>query len=267
MFVNGVHLNIKKTGSGPPILALHGFAGNMSTWDNFVEEARTSYAVITIDLLGHGASDCPVDVERYSPEHTIADIATALRKLRISRPCLLGYSMGGRLALLAAVSHPSMPRCLILEGASPGLESPSARKRRMRRDTFLARMIMEEGVETFSSYWEKRPLFKSQRSLPLSIRKRIREERVRNNPVGLANTLRAANPGAQPPVHKLLPKLKIPVLCIVGEHDYKFKAIATAMCGELPHGRLVVIQGAGHAVHIEKPREFNRAVFDFLREI
>jgi 2-succinyl-6-hydroxy-2,4-cyclohexadiene-1-carboxylate synthase len=264
--VNGVNLNVKKTGSGPPVVALHGFGGNRFTWAEFAQEAQNEYTVITIDLLGHGDSDSPIAYERYSLEHSVADITAVLEKLGVSRACWLGYSMGGRIALAAATSNPSMCQCLVLEGASPGLIARDARARRKRNDEALASLIMKEGVEAFVNYWERRPLFDSQRSLPRSVREGIRTQRLRNNPIGLANTLRAASPGVQPPLHKLLRKLRIPVLCVAGQYDHKFTGIAREMCGKLRYGKLAIIPGAGHATHIEKPREFNTLVLAFLGE-
>jgi 2-succinyl-6-hydroxy-2,4-cyclohexadiene-1-carboxylate synthase len=267
VIVNGVNINAKKTGSGPPVVALHGFAGNMSTWSSFVQQAKHHYTVITIDLLGHGRSDSPKDYRRYSPKNSIADTMAVLEKFQVAQPSWLGYSMGGRLALLAASSNPESCRSLILEGASPGLLAPNARIQRRKRDAALARHIIREGVGAFSNYWEQQPLFASQRSLPRSIRERIRRQRLGNSAIGLANTLRAANPGAQPPVHNSLSKLKTPVLCIVGEYDHKYRSIARQMCSKLPHGQVAIIPRAGHAPHIERSREFNRVVLKFLNEI
>lgn len=264
MLVNGVNLNLKTTGSGPGVVALHGFAGNMSTWTQFVCSARKQYTVITIDLLGHGRSESPRTRERYRVERSIADIATALKQLNVARPCWMGYSLGGRIALAAAALSPESCGALVLEGASPGLNSTAERRARRRRDEALARLIMKEGVNTFTDYWGRQPLFESQKFLPPSVRRRIREQRVRSKPLGLANTLRAANPGVQPPVSTLLPKIKVPVLCIVGEYDHKFITLGKEMCKKLPNGRLKIIPRAGHAPHIEKPREFNTTVLSFL---
>lgn len=267
MLVNGVNLKVNVAGSGPAVVALHGFAGNMSTWADFVYEARREYTVITIDLLGHGGSDSPSNPDRYLAERSGADIATVLDRLGVTRACWLGYSMGGRIALLTATLMPDRFRCLVLESASPGLISPDERARRTKSDDALARLITEEGVEAFSNYWEQQPLFASQRLLPHRVQERIRNQRFRNNPMGLANTLRATGSGIQRPVHKALPSLKIPVLCIAGEYDNKFRAIAKDVCGKLPNGRLSIILGAGHAPHMEKPREFNTVVLAFLREL
>lgn len=267
MLVNGVNLNVKTTGSGPGIVALHGFAGNMSTWAQFIRAAKRKYTVITIDLLGHGRSDTPRSRERYRVEHSIADIATALKQLNISPPYWLGYSMGGRIALAAAALAPESCSGLVLEGASPGLTSRTERAERRRRDQAIARLIMKEGVDAFTDYWEKQPLFDSQKSLPPSVRKKIRVQRRESNPLGLANTLRAANPGVQPPLTKLLPKIRAPVLCVVGEYDSKFVAMGKEMCRKLPNGRLKIVPHAGHAPHIERPREFNRIVLSFLSRL
>ncbi len=267
MLVNGVNLNVKVTGSGPAVVALHGFAGSMFTWTEFVQETRKEYTVITIDLLGHGGSDSPSDPERYSVEHSIADIAAVLDKLGVSGACWLGYSMGGRIALASAALMPNECGCLVLEGASPGLISPKERARRKRSDEALARLIIEEGVEAFLNYWQQQPLFASQKLLPREVQERIRNQRLRNNPTGLANTLRAASPGVQPPVHESLPTLKIPVLCIAGEYDHKFSAIAKEMCSKLRNGHLSIIPGVGHTPHVEKPQEFNRVVLDFLDKL
>jgi 2-succinyl-6-hydroxy-2,4-cyclohexadiene-1-carboxylate synthase len=266
VLVNGVNLNVKKVGSGPPIVALHGFTGSMSTWTEFARAAKKEFTLITIDLLGHGDSDIPLALERYRLEHSIADTSAVLEKLGVSRACWLGYSLGGRIALAAAALNPSKCRCLVLEGASPGLLSSRARARRKKADEALAFSIRRKGVEAFVNYWEQLSLFDSQRSLPLKVREHIRKQRLRNSPIGLANTLRAANPGVQPPIHRLLTRLKFPVLCIAGEYDNKFRAIATQMCNKMPNGQLSIIRGAGHATHIEKPREFNKVVLNFLRE-
>ncbi len=267
MLVNGVNLNVRTVGSGPAVVALHGFAGNVSTWSEFVSEAQKKYTVITIDLLGHGDSDAPAVVSRYQMERTIDDIAAAIHDLGFSQGCWLGYSMGGRVALAAAALLPNVCSSLVIEGASPGLLSPEARARRQRNDEALADLILNEGIEAFTKHWAEQPLFGSQKSVPSDIQDRIRTQRLTSNPTGLANTLRAAGSGVQPPLHKFLPTIKIPVLCIAGEYDKKFTIIGRRMCNKLPNGRLGIVPGAGHAAHLEKPREFNRVVLAFLDEM
>jgi len=266
VLVNGVQLNVKIVGSGPPVVALHGFTGDMSTWSEFVPEAQKKYTVITVDLLGHGGSDAPTALERYRMENVVGDVAAAIRQTGFSEACWLGYSMGGRVALAAAALVPTACHSLVLEGASPGLRAPNARARRRGKDEALASLILKEGIEAFTNYWSEQPLFNTQKLLPPHIQHRIRSQRLKNNSIGLANTLRAAGAGAQSSLHESLGSLSIPVLCIAGEYDRKFTVIARRMCSKLPNGRLAIIPGAGHATHLEKPRDFNRVVLAFLDE-
>jgi len=266
VLVNEVNLNVKSVGSGPAILALHGFSGSMSTWSEFVKEAQKEYTIITVDLLGHGGSDAPNDPKRYGVKCSIADLAAVLDKSDVSRACWLGYSMGGRIALGAAALMPDKCGCLVLEGASPGITGPKQRAERKRSDEALARLIMKKGVEVFSKYWEQQPIFASQKLLPREVQEQIRSQRLSNNPTGLANTLRAASSGVQPPFHKSLPEIRIPVLCVAGEYDYKFTTIAKEMCSKLPNGHISIIPHVGHAPHIEQPQEFNSVVLGFIRQ-
>lgn len=264
VLVNGVHLGITVAGSGPAVVALHGFAGDMSTWSGLVDELKQEYTVLLVDLLGHGASDCPREPARYSMERSVSDLMALLDHIGVSQAGWLGYSMGGRLALLAATTMPERAACLILEGASPGLTEPKERAERAKTDQALADFIEEKGAEAFVDYWERLPLFASQRDLPREIRTFIREQRLRQNPLGLANTLRGASAGVQTPVGERLSSLHIPALCIVGEKDDKFRAIGEEMCKLLPDGRLSLIPGAGHCAHVERPHEFNQTVLGFL---
>ena len=266
MQVNGVNLNVKAVGSGPAIVALHGFTGDMSTWSEFVPEAEKKYTVITIDLLGHGSSEAPRTPERYRIEQTLDDIASVIHELGFPKACWLGYSMGGRIALAAAAMIPNVCHSLILEGASPGLRSTNARVLRQSKDEALADFILKEGVAAFVDTWTEQPLFKTQKSLPAYVQDRIRNQRLRNNPTGLANTLRVAGLGTQPSIHEILPRISIPVLCIAGEYDHKFATIARKMCHKLQNGRFEIIPGAGHATHLERPWDFNRVVLEFLSE-
>lgn len=262
--VNGVRLNVEVEGSGPVVVALHGFTGSVATWETFVAAASRDSTVVRVDLLGHGVSDAPEDPERYSMEHCIADLAALLDHLGLAPVTWLGYSMGGRVAIAAAIGLPDRTAALIAESASPGLALESERRERVAQDESLARRIEADRVESFVAYWEALPLFTSQASLPASSRERLRVQRLGNRPLGLANSLRGMGTGVQPSVNERLPELAVPALFIAGEEDAKFVALAQQMHRQVPGGRLRVIPGAGHAAHLERPDEFNGAVLDFL---
>ena len=268
VYVNGVRLGIEQRGesrsSDQTLVLLHGFTGSAAGWGHHMDLlADYDLRIIAIDLLGHGQSDAPEDAKRYSIEHYQNDILAALQELDVhqDQPIILGYSMGGRIALYTAFS--GFFRALILESASPGLKDPTEREERRRSDEALATSIEREGVPTFIERWERLPLFASQRRLPSKYREALHRQRLQNNATGLAQSLRGVGTGVQPSLYAQLPTLHIPVLLIAGELDTKFTTIAKHMAQALPQSQLHIIPAAGHTVHLEQPQLFTSLVGDF----
>lgn len=251
-------------GDGEPIVLLHGFTGSTATWEAQREALARLGPVIAVDLVGHGRSGAPASVDRYRMERCVADLLHLFDRLGLRRVRLVGYSMGGRVALHVALAAPDRIGALVLESASPGIADPGERAERRRQDEALAARIEREGIEAFVRYWESLPLFATQRRLPAAVRERLRARRLANRPHGLANSLRGMGAGAQEPLWNRLPELDVPVLLVVGELDAKYVGIAQEMVGRLPRARLVVVPGTGHTVHLERPAAFNRAVGQFL---
>ncbi len=266
--VSGVRLGVEQRSearkSDPTLVMLHGFTGSAAGWGRQLDTlAAYGLRVIALDLLGHGQSDAPDDPQRYAIEHCQQDILAVLQELGVSKgqAILLGYSMGGRIALYTAFS--GFFRALILESASPGLEDPAEREQRRISDEALAASIEREGVQAFIERWEKLPLFASQKTLRLECRETLRRQRLQNRATGLAQSLRGVGLGVQPSLYARLPTLQIPVLLIAGELDTKFTEIARHMAQALPQAQLRIIPGAGHTVHLERPEEFVSLVGDF----
>jgi 2-succinyl-6-hydroxy-2,4-cyclohexadiene-1-carboxylate synthase len=174
---------------------------------------------------------------------------------------LLGYSMGGRIALYTAFS--GYFRALVLESASPGVAGSRERRERRSADEALAQRIERDGIPAFVSYWESQPLFASQNSLSTDRRALLHEQRLRNRPDGLASSLRGAGAGTQPDLHGKLPTLHLPVLLIAGALDTKYCAIAHDMAACLPAAKVEMVDHAGHTVHVEQPEVFDRLVLQF----
>jgi len=172
--------------------------------------------------------------------------------------------MGGRIALHYAARFPDAVARLVLESASPGLESASERLRRRESDAHIARSIERDGVEAFVDGWERLPIFETQSELAEGVRARQRSGRLRNSVAGLAGALRGLGTGTMPSLWEVLPDLRVPTLILVGALDPKFVAIGERMAAALPNGRLFVVPGAGHAVHLERPDAWLEAVVDFL---
>ncbi len=261
---SGYHYHIERRGAGEPLVLLHGFSGDASTWQAIIERLADRFQLIAIDLLGHGRSDAPADPASYRMAAVAADLVDLLDQLALHHPRLLGYSMGGRLALFLAHQYRWRIGALILESASPGLADEHARAERRRRDNQLAGEIEANGVAWFVKQWEKLPLWQTQSERLLRLQ---RAQRLANSPQGLANSLRGMGTGAQPNLWRQLSTLSLPTCLIAGERDDKFRRSSQAMHRTIPHSSLSIIPGAGHNTHLEQPAAFCQALESFLQRI
>lgn len=260
----GFGLNIEVSGQGEPLVLLHGFTGSARSWGAFGAELARSFTLVAVDLVGHGTSDAPAELEHYAMAECVGDTVEAVRRAGFERAHWLGYSMGGRTALHVAAALPGAVRSLITIGASPGLECVEDRLARRSADAALAARIEREGMPAFVDYWESIPLFATQRALPPAVRERIRAGRLANRAVGLANSLRGMGTGAQEPLHERLATLTLPALIMAGELDAKYVEVGQAMTAAMPCARFVAIEGAGHAAHTERPAACADEVRRFL---
>ena len=198
-------------------------------------------------------------------EETAKDLLALLDHLAPSqRFAVLSYSMGGRVALHLALKARERVHAIVLEGASPGIADAQERKARVQSDSDLAAYIEQEGVEKFVDRWQSLPLFATQSALPESIRQQLRRQRLANSPRGLANSLRGMGAGAMQPLHHQLHKIAAPVLLLVGELDQNYRRLALEMESLLPQAQVAIVPGAGHAVHVEQPTQFETHVLAFL---
>ena len=231
---------------------LHGFTQTSRSWNRYIDFIDPQQSIIRVDAPGHGGSST-----------VAADLTTTAQM--VVEQCgfgdYIGYSMGARLALHIALLHPKNVRRLVLVSSSPGLQSPNERLTRVQSDEKLAREIAEIGVATFVEKWLSGPLFAGLTSTPADI-----QDRLRNSSDGLASSLRLCGTGAQQSLWDRLPELKMPVLLIVGERDQKFLQIGHEMKSRIGmSAELVVIENAGHSLHLEQTEDFQVAVDKFLR--
>ncbi|WP_110114226.1 2-succinyl-6-hydroxy-2,4-cyclohexadiene-1-carboxylate synthase [Bacillus sp. CGMCC 1.16541] len=261
--VNGVFYHVDVQGKGEPLLLLHGFTGSSETWKTFYTQWK-HYRLINIDIIGHGQTDSPSYVHLYTMESMCEVITCILRQLNVSKAHVLGYSMGGRLALSFATFYPQFVQSLILESASPGLETEIEREHRRQSDEALAQEIELKGIESFVNQWENIPLFASQKKLPANTQQHIRQERLQQTERGLANSLRGMGTGVQKSLWNELQAVDAPVLLLAGDEDQKFCQIAMKMEKLLPKSTKKIISRAGHAIHVEQPQIFGTIVNEFI---
>ncbi len=257
MLINGVRYHVETQGAGDPLVLLHGFTGSGANWAQHVDAFARRFQVVTVDLLGHGGTESPPDPARYRMELAAQDLIVLFDALDLPTVNLLGYSMGGRLALDTALTYPSRIRRLILESASPGLKTAAEREARVAQDEALAQRIERDGIAAFADYWTNLPLFATQSA---EIRERLHALRLHNDPAGLANSLRGMGTGAQPSLWDRLSELDLPVLLLAGELDGKFSAINAEMHAHIARSTLVVVPRAGHTIHVEQPERFQSEV-------
>ena len=250
----------------PVLLMLHGFTGSTASWNRLASSVSHVARPVAIDQLGHGQSDAPADTLRYRAEACADDVVTLLDLMGIDRAILLGYSMGGRLALHVADRYPDRLSALILESASPGILTPEERVARMASDEKLATIAEREGIAAFVNRWEKVPLFDSLSRLPEEMRVALRAQRLSNKPRGLASSLRGFGAAVPAPLFDRLSSLTIPTQIVVGELDTKYTIVAHEMVEKMPNARMEIVPDAGHNVHLERPDQFAAILRRFIQD-
>jgi 2-succinyl-6-hydroxy-2,4-cyclohexadiene-1-carboxylate synthase len=225
------------------VVLLHGFTHTGASWDPVVAALGERYRALAPDIRGHGARSEVVPV-------TLDAVLGDLAGLAPDRFTLVGYSMGGRIALHAALALGARVDGLVLIGASPGLGDVAEREARRSADEHLAGEIERSSLEAFAERWAQTPVLAGQ---PPEVLAAAHADRLRNHPAGLARALRGLGTGALPSLWDRLDDVTTPVALVVGERDGKFRATATQMASALPDAEVIVVPGAGHAVHLEAP--------------
>lgn len=260
----GFALNVEVAGAGPPLALLHGFTGSSAAWGEFGSLLAAHFTTIAFDIVGHGDSDAPANLDHYTMERCVEDLVAATALAGFPRTAWLGYSMGARTALHVAAAFPEAVTRLVLIGGSPGIECVEDRIARRSSDESLAARIERDGVEAFVDYWQSIPLFATQAVLPATVREAVRAGRLRNSATGLANSLRGMGAGAQEPLFDRLAGVMQPTLLLAGDLDAKYVAIGETMAEVLPHATFAPVPGAGHAAQLEQPATAAALVHQFL---
>jgi 2-succinyl-6-hydroxy-2,4-cyclohexadiene-1-carboxylate synthase len=248
----------------PPLLFLHGFTGSSEDWRPIVSQVDKSFTTIGIDLIGHGKSASPKNEEFYSAE-AIANQINNIIDLTIKGKVIpVGYSMGGRAALNFTIKYPEKIAGLILESITPGIKDEKFRKERIKSDDDIIQFIKTHTIREFVDYWTEKEIFNTQRRFSEEKRNRIKEAKLRNNPVGLANSLMGFGTGKMLPLFEHLKEIKCKTLLITGELDTKFTKINKEILNLFPEAEHKVIKNAGHNTHLEEPGIFIKELDQFL---
>jgi 2-succinyl-6-hydroxy-2,4-cyclohexadiene-1-carboxylate synthase len=243
-----------------PILFLHGFMGDRTEFHEVMQSLSSQYYCISIDLPGHGTQ-----LDKCG-NYTIVDTARSLIEflniLQIEKCHLVGYSMGGRLALYLALHFPGYFLKVVLESASPGLKTVAEQNKRLQSDLRLAERLETEDFRSFLRQWYEQPIFASLREHPDF--EKLLDRRSQNDPAALARSLRDLSVGCQPSLWEKLSENQVPLLLLTGELDAKFVNINTEMENLCRSATLEIADRCGHNIHFENANLFVEKIRNFL---
>ncbi|OTA21180.1 2-succinyl-6-hydroxy-2, 4-cyclohexadiene-1-carboxylate synthase [Xenorhabdus beddingii] len=239
---------------GTWLVWLHGLLGRGDDWLPLVN-VFDQYASLLVDLPGHGHS---ADITLTGGFTEMSELLSAtLSEHQIENYCLIGYSLGGRIAMYQATQgHHKGLKGLLVEGGNPGLCSQKERDVRLQHDRHWAQRFRQEPVASVLTDWYQQPVFAD---LTLAQRERLIQRRSQNSGKNIADMLENTSLGVQPCLLPDLQQMTIPFSYLCGENDHKFQSIARQYT--LP---LNIIPQVGHNAHYGNPAAFSAAVNHFL---
>jgi len=230
--------------TGVPLLLTHGFGATSGMWNPNIDALSVDRPVIVWDQRGHGSSDAPDDMDRYSEAISVADMAAILDAAGVDRAVVGGMSLGGYLSLAFHLVDPQRVAALVLVDTGPGYRKDEA------RDKWNA--------------WVERRAQQLERGQAKADTSAEVAQAVHEHPEGLPRAARGVMAQKDARVITSLDSIAVPTLVVVGAQDTDFLAGAEYMHRKIPNSRKVVIDNAGHAANMDQPGAFNAAVRELL---
>jgi len=258
-----LHYESLGDGDGEAVTFLHGFTQTSRGWRELIGQLPKDFRYLVPDLRGHGATKLKPQAP-HTMQACTEDLLALWAAAGVERTHLVGYSMGGRLALHISSRHPDRLLSLTTIGAHAGM-AEDLRPARRASDERLATNIEQRGVAEFVKYWGTLPLFKGLDRRGPGFRAALDADRKRNTAAGLAASLRGMGAGAAEPVWSLLRGVACPCLFIAGAEDHGYAHEARRLADLVPHGRAEIVPRAGHAVQLERPDAVARLLSAHLK--
>lgn len=232
---------------GVPLLLTHGFGATAAMWNPNIDALSVDRPVIVWDQRGHGSSDAPTEMDRYSEQISVADMAALLDAAGADRAVLGGMSLGGYLSLAFHLVHPRRVAALVLVDTGPGYRNDEARD---KWNAWVERRAQE--------------LERGEGSADVSTEV---AQAVHAHPEGLPRAARGVMAQKDARVIMSLDSVTVPTLVVVGAQDTDFLAPADYMHRKIPNSRKLVIDNAGHAANMDQAETFNGAVRELLEQL
>ncbi len=252
--VGQASLFVESCGKGAALVLIHGGNTDRRMWNQQFTAWSSRYRVIRYDVRGFGRSTRP-DEEYGSHD----DLAAILDSLGVREATIIGLSLGGRIAVDFALTHPQRVRALVLIG--PGLSGFSWSSAPDSSWVGISAAVKRGDSSAAAEYWLRSPYMKpamEQHRLRAWVRRLALE-----NAGSWVGTDRERE--LDPPAYGRLREIRAPVLAVVGARDIPdIQRIVAKLVSDLPNPRLVTIPGSGHMVNLERPVELDRAIQSFL---
>ncbi len=247
----------------PPVLFLHGFMGAHDEWNPIMSVIENHFSCLAVDLPGHGMTGSADDPEFYSFPGAATAIVSFLKSSGISRAHIVGYSLGGRLAIYLAIHHPAICDRVIIESSSPGMLNKNQAVMRRNSDDKWASRFEKESLETVLNDWYRQPVFSSLHERPDVLEKML-QRRMNNRPLELARAIRGFSVGAQRSLWSALRDIQVDMLVLAGESDHKYRQLSERIAAESSRIQSALMSGAGHNAHCEQPEQFAAQCMNWL---
>ncbi|MGY9054219.1 MAG: alpha/beta fold hydrolase [Alphaproteobacteria bacterium] len=265
---DGVKLAYEEAGSGTPVLFVHEFAGDMTSWEPQLRTFGMRYHAIAYNARGYPPSDVPPTPASYSQDRARLDILAVLDQLGIEKAHIVGLSMGGFAALHFGIHHSDRALSLTIAGCGYGAE-PDKREQFKVEANATADLIQNEGIEAFANTYSLGPTRVQFQNKNLRGWEEFRDQLATHSALGSANTMRGVQ-AERPSLFDLkdaMAGITAPTLVLTGDEDWPCLLPSLMMKETILSAALVVMANCGHTINIEEPDEFNAIILDFLAQV
>jgi 2-succinyl-6-hydroxy-2,4-cyclohexadiene-1-carboxylate synthase len=249
-----------------PIVFLHGFLGSPESFDAVKLLIPDAHLAYNPAIYGHAGRQSCLPNHDYDAE-TDRLLGLIRGRFQSSPVHLVGYSMGGRLALGMLLKATSQFRSATLISARRGLETAEDRTKRCKSDGQWAELLRTVPLNQFLDTWEARPLFATMSQLAPGVRTKLREQRLRHDPDALAHAMMALSLANMPSFANGLSSIQCPVLLMVGQKDPYFVELSADLAQRIPNSRSIVVSDAGHNLPLERPEEVAVAICEEMNHV
>lgn len=266
--INGVNLYYEDVGRGVPMIFVHEFAGEATSWAPQVRFFGRRYRTITFNARGYPPSDVPEDPSAYSQALAVEDVRGVLDYLKTDKAHVIGLSMGGYAALHFGLLYPERALSLVVAGAGYG-SKPEEREAFRRDCATVAERFEREPMEKVAVTYAMGPTRQQFRDKDPQGWEEFRDLLKQQSAKGHALTMRQVQM-MRPSIYELgdrMARLAVPTLIVTGDEDDPCLEPALYMKRTIPTAGLLIMPKSGHTINLEEPDLFNRLVLDFVTAV